>query len=320
MDDVRMAQAGPARQPLDLGRAPGTTDDEVLRGYLELVRTWRGRSTSTMRFRHDDLVVLVGILGTDAKDIERRLIAITGCTRSTAKRFRRLLFVSLAALPVGLTGLVVTAPTLGEPAASAEYGYPGPSATTTAAAPGSVVAATASAPVLTNVDAAAVTKAAPVVAPTTTTAPPPPPAPAATPIVEPGAEAHVSIPDLGIELPVIGGGQAVIDDGDVAHYSAEGWLAPIPAGDAGTYWLAAHQSTHGGPFAALPEIAVGDEVSVTTPTATFTYTVTSMEVVERDAGFGPVYGPDPSARVILLQTCLDSTRRLLVHGTLTATS
>ena len=44
--------------------------------------------------------------------------------------------------------------------------------------------------------------------------------------------------------------------------------------------------------------------------------MTSTEVVEDDAGFGPVYGTDPTAPVILLQTCLDHVRRLLVHGAL----
>lgn len=58
--------------------------------------------------------------------------------------------------------------------------------------------------------------------------------------------------------------------------------------------------------------------SNTLTVAAFTYVVTSLEVVFDDAGFGPVYGTDPAASVILLQTCLDHIQRLLVHGTLVA--
>jgi LPXTG-site transpeptidase (sortase) family protein len=133
-------------------------------------------------------------------------------------------------------------------------------------------------------------------------------------------EATVSIPSLNIELPIIEGGQGVIDEGVVAHYVGAGWLAPIAAGGVGTYWLAAHHVTHGGPFDRLPDIQIGAEVWVTTPSQTFIYTVTSMENVGILAGYTPVYGADPSARTILLQTCLSSTGRLLVHGILTAVS
>jgi LPXTG-site transpeptidase (sortase) family protein len=128
----------------------------------------------------------------------------------------------------------------------------------------------------------------------------------------------VSIRRLGLELRVVGGGQDVIDQGLVAHYWAPGWREPAAPGGHGTYWLAAHHETHGAPFLALPGVVVGDQIDVTTIEQTFTYTVTSTEVVQDDAGFGPVYGTDPAASVILLQTCLDSVRRLLVHGTLTA--
>jgi LPXTG-site transpeptidase (sortase) family protein len=311
VDDDRIPKARPARRPLDLPQVSGATDDEVLRGYLELVRTWRDRSTSTVRFRHDDLVVLVGILGTDAREIERRLVSLTGCTRSTARRFRRLLLISAAALPVGLTGLAIAVPS-----------------TPVVQEPPSIRSAATTAPVLTAVDPITTQKSAIVREPVASTPVPPAPAtvlePTSTPLVPtaeplPGAEATVSIPDLGIDLPVVEGGQSVIDEGIVAHYTATGWLEPTPAGAVGTYWLAAHHATHGGPFADLPDIAVGDAVTITTPTESFTYTVTSLEVVRPDAGFGPVYGADPSARAILLQTCLDSTRRLLVHGILTVT-
>ena len=129
----------------------------------------------------------------------------------------------------------------------------------------------------------------------------------------------LTVASLGIELPIFAGGQSVIDEGVVAHYWAPGWEAPVPPGAAGTYWLAAHNATHGAPFRALPDLAVGAEVLVRTSTQTFVYTVTSREVTGLYPGDEAVYGSDPAAAAILLQTCLGSTQRLLVRGTLTAT-
>ncbi len=137
----------------------------------------------------------------------------------------------------------------------------------------------------------------------------------------PAQEASVSIPRLGMSLPVHMGGQEVIDQGVATHYSGPVSRPPVSVGEAGTYWLAGHQSTHGKPFARLPESAVGDQVVVTNRQGvSFTYAVTSTEIVGTKAPRAALYGTDPSARRILLQTCLGSTRRLLVHGTLTGVS
>lgn len=155
----------------------------------------------------------------------------------------------------------------------------------------------------------------------TTTVPPPPPTTVARPTTLPGQEATVTVPSLGISLPVIEGGQSVIDEGIVAHYVGAGWLPPVAVGSPGTYWLAAHHSTHGDPFGRLPAIQAGASVVVTTVTGhVFTYTVTGTEVVGTIATYDSVYGRDPSAPKILLQTCLGATQRLLVHGTLTSAS
>jgi LPXTG-site transpeptidase (sortase) family protein len=294
---MRPTQAGPVRRPLDPAvLASGGSDAALLGGYVELVRTWRGAGPHDLRFRQDDIVVLVGILGTDAAEIERRLIALTGCTKQTARRLRRLLLVGLVALPVGVTATIVAAST---------------------AAPVDAMSMTIDTlPHLPDfVDTTVPLTTSSTVPPTTA-----PPTTVPPVVVPTGAEGTVSIPRLGIDLPIRLGGQSVIDEGVVAHYTADGWRPPTAAGAVGTYWLAAHQQTHGSPFGSLPSVRVGDLVHVTTTTQTVTYTVTSTEVVLPDAGFGPVYGSDPSARVILLQTCLDHTRRLLVHGTLTATS
>lgn len=308
----------PDRQPLDSSLVTGSSDDEVLRGYVALVRTWRGGCTTALRFRQDDLVVLVGILGTDPEDIERRLIAITGCTRSKARHLRRLLLVSIAALPVGFAGLVSASTTVTEAAPTDHQEVPVASATYS----GAMDMPARSRPHSTPTQVSTSTAVTPREPSATATTPENAGAerPAASPPPLPGSEGSVSIPSLGIELPIFEGGQSVIDEGVAAHYTAAGWLEPTGAGAVGTYWLAAHHVTHGAPFGALPGISLGAQVLIRTLNQTFTYTVTSTEVVEHDAGFGPVYGADPSASVILLQTCVDSTRRLLVHGTLTGTT
>jgi LPXTG-site transpeptidase (sortase) family protein len=329
------ATPGPGVDP---GLLVGATEDEILRSYIDLVRTWRGvEARDTLRLRQADVAVLVSILGTDGAEIERRLIRATACTPKAARRGRLLLFASVGALSLQLAGgpaagavmpvprapayataHQVTAPATG-PAAGSE---PGSSATGTA-----MSAAIASA----DIGSAAIASAAAVtaaVAPDEEARPPAgeqvapaiTPAPATTTSPAPaGTGASVSIPGLGIDLPVVDGGQAVIDRGVVAHYVAEGWEPPAAAGAAGTYWLAAHHLSHGGPFANLPDIAVGAEIRVTAERRTFVYTVTSKEVVGLLPGDAAVYGTDPTAAVILLQTCVDNTRRVLVHGTLTRT-
>jgi sortase family protein len=308
----------PPHNPFDTSLLSGLTDQEVVRRYLALIRLWRDvRPTARVPIRSEDLAVLVGILGTDADEIERRLIAMSGCSRSSARRFRRMLVLSAASLPLsfaGITGVAEAAAPAVPHAVSAtrspRRAAPHPDLVAPAA-PAAVRPPVARPPV-----AASSTVPQPVaVAAAAGVAAPIPSRPVAA---VPDEEATVAIPSLGIDLPIVAGGQAIIDDGVVAHYVAPGWRPPVGPGAVGTYWLAAHDVTHGAPFEKLPEVAIGAKVLVTTTLHTYVYTVTSLQVVGVYAGYGPVYGTDPQARSILLQTCLDSTRRLLVHGTLTA--
>jgi LPXTG-site transpeptidase (sortase) family protein len=130
-----------------------------------------------------------------------------------------------------------------------------------------------------------------------------------------GEEALLTIPSLGIRLPILLGGQATIDRGLVTHYEASGWRAPVAAGAPGTYWLAAHHSTHGSPFANLPNIRAGALIVIDLMSGTeIRYQVTSAQVVGTSASDLTVYGPDRSTPRILLQTCEGGAYRLLVHG------
>ena len=153
-------------------------------------------------------------------------------------------------------------------------------------------------------------------APSTTVAPAPP---AHTAPVVAGQEATVEIPSIGVSLPIVRGGQDVIDRGVAAHYTGPQWRPPTDPGRPGTYWLAAHNSTHGSPFESLPAIANGAEVRITNLDGTvFTYLVTSRDLVGTSTTLATVYGNDTSIPRLLLQTCEGAAQRLLVHGTLTS--
>jgi LPXTG-site transpeptidase (sortase) family protein len=144
----------------------------------------------------------------------------------------------------------------------------------------------------------------------------PEPSAALTPVVA-GQEAVVEIPSLKLSLPVVRGGQGVIDEGVVAHYSDSRTRPAVDPGQPGTYWLAAHNSTHGSPFGQLAAIADGAHVRIKTLSgATFTYTLTSRELVGSTTNQATVYGPDTTTPRILLQTCGAASDRLLVHGVL----
>jgi transcriptional regulator with XRE-family HTH domain len=88
----------PPRRPLDPAVVGGGSEAEVLKRYVGQVRVWRraGKRTS-LGFRRADIEVLVAILGTDPAAAERKLIALTSCSRKAAQRF----CVVLAALAAG---------------------------------------------------------------------------------------------------------------------------------------------------------------------------------------------------------------------------
>jgi transcriptional regulator with XRE-family HTH domain len=98
----------PPRWPLVLVDMSGWSHTQVLTHYLAAVQGWRATGTRQERFRQEDLVVLVDILGTDPDEIVRRLIALTGCSRKVAKKFRRIVGGGLASIAaLGVVGLAV---------------------------------------------------------------------------------------------------------------------------------------------------------------------------------------------------------------------
>lgn len=112
----------------------------------------------------------------------------------------------------------------------------------------------------------------------------PAPQPAAGPVPEP---ARVEIPSIGVDAPLID--LFVAEDGTMGVPSTAeqvGWWedGPLP-GEPGASLIAAHVSLGGqdGAFAALDEVAVGDEVTVDRVDGSVaTYAVTSVEQFPKD--------------------------------------
>jgi transcriptional regulator with XRE-family HTH domain len=86
----------PPRRQLDSASFSGMSESEILTQYVGQVRSWR-HSRKPHGFRQDDIKVLEGILGTVTSTIEAKLRALTGCSRKTAKVFRRLFVLGLLA-------------------------------------------------------------------------------------------------------------------------------------------------------------------------------------------------------------------------------
>lgn len=104
--DVAPGEFVPPRVPLPITESDATSD-ETLRGFVKAVRKWRkaGRK-DTLKFRAGDVLALSEVLGTDPGEIERRLIAITGCSPFEARLLRKWFLAALVTLPVasGLLG------------------------------------------------------------------------------------------------------------------------------------------------------------------------------------------------------------------------
>jgi beta-glucanase (GH16 family)/transcriptional regulator with XRE-family HTH domain len=90
----------PRRKPLALTHS-GQTSDEVLREFVDQIRKWRqAGGKKKLNFRQQDVVVLSELLGSDPDEIERRLIALTGCSRAEARQLRKWLLAALITIPV----------------------------------------------------------------------------------------------------------------------------------------------------------------------------------------------------------------------------
>ena len=104
----------------------------------------------------------------------------------------------------------------------------------------------------------------------------PPPNPSAKePYVEVG---RISIPRLGLELPLLEGIALSTLDRGPGH-----WPGTAMPGQSGNVVVAGHRVSHSKPFRHIDLLQPGDTVTFTTPDGSFVYVVTGSEVVSPSA-------------------------------------
>lgn len=144
----------------------------------------------------------------------------------------------------------------------------------------------------------------------TPTAPPADPY-ADVPVTQIGS---IEIPAIGVDRPLFEGIWLTVIDRGPAH-----WPGTAEPGGWGNVVVAAHRTTHGGPFERIGELVPGHEILLHDARGTFTYVVTGSEVVTpRDMW---IVDQHPG-RTITLFACHpigSASQRLVVHGALVAT-
>ncbi|MGW0824182.1 class E sortase [Streptomyces sp. NPDC002845] len=158
-----------------------------------------------------------------------------------------------------------------------------------------------------------------------------PPASNATPTRPRWSQAYavLTIPRLDLRVPVAEGISKadVLDKGYAGHYPKT-----AQPGQAGNFALAGHRNTHGEPFRYINRLQRGDEVTVETKAAVYTYVIdrTLARTTPGDggvlhpvprSGVRPSYGYDQPGYYLTLTTCTPeytSTYRLVVWGKLTS--
>ena len=138
----------------------------------------------------------------------------------------------------------------------------------------------------------------PTSAPATTAAPPTTAAPVAVPDFAPGdVMALIEIPSIGVETYVVSG----VQPGDLKQGPGHYPDTPQP-GQLGNSAIAGHRTTYGQPFYKLDDVAVGDEIIVTTVQGRFVYRATGSEVVAPNRA-DVIATTDPDVARLTLTTC-----------------
>jgi len=88
----------------------------------------------------------------------------------------------------------------------------------------------------------------------------------------------LQIPSLGVDEPLLSGIRLTTLDRGPGH-----WPGTAMPGEAGNVVVAAHRTSHGGPFRNIDQLQVGDPVVFTTDAGVVEYNVTEVFVVEPDA-------------------------------------
>jgi sortase A len=88
----------------------------------------------------------------------------------------------------------------------------------------------------------------------------------------------ISIPKLGVDAPLLEGIRLTTLDNGPGH-----WPGTAMPGEIGNVVVAAHRTSHGGPFRNIDQLVAGDTVMFTTEAGDLPYRVTGTQVVNPDA-------------------------------------
>lgn len=145
----------------------------------------------------------------------------------------------------------------------------------------------------------------------------------------------IAIADISYDCPVYSGGQTMLDAGAVTLID-DPTLASVLArhpGDRGTLWIAGHRVSHGGAFAATPDLVDGATVTVTDAVTTASYRIVDRiyVAIENDQVKGANGTPSGAATAdailrtdrganglarLVLQTCDGDGHRWMIYADL----
>lgn len=134
---------------------------------------------------------------------------------------------------------------------------------------------------------------------------PPSAAAPAEPVIELGA---ISIPKLGVDRTLYSGIHLSTLDRGPGH-----WPGTALPGEVGNVVVAAHRTSHGGPFRHIDTLVAGDLVQFSTASGTIDYRVTSTEVVPPTAMWIVDQTPTATATLFACHPPGSVRERIVVH-------
>lgn len=191
----------------------------------------------------------------------------------------------LAAVATGVAVMLAScgadAPAATPPAQTAAATTTAPAAEVFAAAPTTVPASTTTTTAVTSTTTT--TEATTTTTTTVATLPEQPAEPIAPPSDVRGFEPQIqlggiAIPKLGVDAPLLEGIRLTTLDNGPGH-----WPGTAMPGEVGNVVVAAHRTSHGGPFRNIDQLVAGDSVVFTTDAGDTEYLVTSTQIVQPDA-------------------------------------
>lgn len=124
----------------------------------------------------------------------------------------------------------------------------------------------------------------------------------------------IDIPRIGVALPVNEGIWLTVIDRGPGH-----WPGTAAPGGWGNTVIAAHRTTHGGPFRRIAELVSGDQIILRDAQGTYTYIVTGTEIVRPEALWIVDQRPGRSITLFACHPIGSATERYVVHGELART-